>query len=112
MPQYYFAMTTLGNEKDAARVAKELVSRRLVACANVIPGLRSFYHWKGELCDEQEWLITMKTTAEQVAAIKQALPELHPYDEPELIFLPIEDGSETYLKWITSEISSSHPAAS
>ena len=106
MPQFYFAMTTTGSEADAARVAKELVERRLVACANVISGLRSFYRWKGELCDESEWLITMKTTAEQIAAIKQTLPEIHPYDEPELIFLPIEDGSDGYLQWVVDSLKS------
>lgn len=104
MPQYYFAMTTIGNEDDAARVAKELVTRRLVACVNVIPGLRSFYQWKEELCDDKECLITMKTTADQVEAIKKLLPEIHPYELPELIFLPIEEGSDTYLEWITNSV--------
>ena len=105
MAQFYFAMTTTGSEADSARVAQELVERRLVACANVIPGLRSFYHWKGKLCDEKECLITMKTTSDQVEALKKTLPEIHPYDEPELIFLPIEAGSETYLQWVEESTS-------
>ncbi len=105
MTDYYFAMTTTANEADAARVAQKLVERRLVACANVIPGLRSFYHWQGKLCDEKECLVTMKTTADKVDALKHILPALHPYSEPELIFLPIDDGSESYLKWVFASLS-------
>lgn len=104
MPKFLFGMTTTAKEEDASRIAKTLVEKRLVACANVISGVRSFYHWQGELCDESEWLVTMKTTADQVEAIKQALPAIHPYDEPELIFLPIEDGSESYLKWVAASL--------
>lgn len=104
MPQYLFGMTTTGKEEDALKLAKELVERRLVACANVLPQMRSFYHWKGELCDEPEWLVLMKTKSDKIEAVKEAFKELHPYDEPELIFLPIQEGSPTYLQWIEDSI--------
>lgn len=104
MSDYCLGMTTIGTAEDAARLAKELVDRRLVACANVIPGLRSFYHWQGKLCDETEWLVLLKTHVEKIDAIKQAFKELHPYEEPELVFVPIGEGSPTYLQWLDSSI--------
>ena len=106
MAPFLLGMTTTGKEEDAVRLAKELVERRLVACANVLPKIRSFYHWKNKLCDDSEWLIFMKTKEEKVELIKTALKELHSYEEPELIFIPISSGSETYLKWISDSLSS------
>ncbi len=104
MSQYFYAMTTVATEADAAQLAQTLVEQRLVACAQVIPGLRSFYHWKGKVCDEAECLITMKTTREQIQPLKQVFPALHPYEAAELIFLPIEDGSPSYLQWIEASL--------
>ena len=104
MSNYLLAISTLGNEADAANLAKGLVEARLVACANVIPNIRSFYHWEGKLCDEREWLVLMKTTAEKVADLKRELPALHPYDTPELIILPITDGSDSYLDWLANTL--------
>lgn len=104
MAEFFFAMTTVGAEQDAIQLAKALVKRRLVACANVLHHLHSFYEWKGEFCEEAECLVMMKTTAEQVETLKRVLRDIHPYDEPELIVLPITDGSETYLNWIWTSL--------
>jgi periplasmic divalent cation tolerance protein len=101
---YLFGISTTGKEEDAVRLAKTLVSEHLVACANVLSPVRSFYQWKGDLCEEAEWILFMKTTSEKLDGIKFFLQQHHPYDEPELIFLPIEDGSPTYLKWIRDSL--------
>lgn len=89
----------------AADLAKEVVGRRLAACVNIVPGLRSIYRWQGEICDDAESLMVIKTRSECVAALTEALLELHPYDTPEVIALPIEDGAgnPAYLQWLLDE---------
>tara|TARA_Y100001968_G_C19302108_1_gene689653 strand:- start:115 stop:435 length:321 start_codon:yes stop_codon:yes gene_type:complete len=94
-------------ETEAADLARELVTRRLAACCNIVPGLRSIYRWKGELCDDGEALLLIKTRADRVAELSAALVELHPYDCPEVIALPLEEGegNPAYLQWLMDESS-------
>jgi len=89
----------------AADLARAVVERRLAACVNIIPGLRSIYRWEGEICDDGESLLVIKTRAESVAPLTEALLELHPYDTPEVIALPIEEGAgnPAYLQWLLDE---------
>ena len=89
----------------AVDLARAVVERRLAACVNVIPGLRSIYRWEGEICDDGESLLVIKTRAESVAPLTAALLELHPYDTPEVIALPIEEGAgnPAYLQWLLDE---------
>jgi periplasmic divalent cation tolerance protein len=91
--------------EKAGDLAKEIVGRRLAACVNIVPGLRSIYRWQGEICDDAEALMVIKTRAECVAALTEAILELHPYDTPEVIALPIEDGAgnPAYLQWLLDE---------
>ena len=86
---------------DAAeRIARELVERRLAACVNVVPNLVSVYRWKGKIQRDTESLLILKTRSERVPEIEAALPEIHPYDVPELIALPVEQGAKAYLDWV------------
>ncbi len=89
----------------AAELARAVVERRLAACVNIIPGLRSIYRWEGEICDDGESLLVIKTRAEVVADLAAALLELHPYDTPEVIALPIQqdEGNPAYLQWLLEE---------
>ncbi len=104
MSNYILAITTVGDEPTAARLARALLERRLVACVNVVAKVRSFYHWKGAIEEDDEHLLLMKTRAECYEALRGALDGLHPYDVPELIALPIEKGSAAYLGWIDENV--------
>jgi len=94
------ALSTVGSAEDADRLARALVERRLAACVNVVPGVVSHYRWKGELQRDEERLLVIKTRAERIEALREALRELHPYELPELVAFEISDGSPEYLKWL------------
>ncbi len=88
----------------AAELARTLVGERLAACVNLVPGVRSIYTWKGELCDDAEVLCVIKTRRDRVDALRARLPALHPYDVPELIVLEIVAGHTPYLEWIDASV--------
>jgi periplasmic divalent cation tolerance protein len=89
----------------AARIARELVEKKLAACVNIIPELRSIYAWQGRVCDERECLMIMKTRRDLFDQLRDTVKELHPYDVPEIISLSIEQGLQDYLKWIDDSTS-------
>ena len=99
------ALSTVGSAEDADRLARALVERRLAACVNVVPGVVSHYRWKGELQRDEERLLVIKTRAEQIEALREALRELHPYELPELVAFEISAGSPEYLKWLDDGVS-------
>lgn len=87
----------------APDLARALVEERLVACVNLIPGVRSFYRWEGAVQDDAESLMVMKTTEEGAARVLARLPELHPYDVPEILALPVGAGHPPYVAWVGAE---------
>jgi len=99
------ALSTVGKAEDAERIARALVERRLAACVNVVPGVASFYRWKGDVCRDEEWLLVVKTREEKLDALREALVALHPYELPELVALPIEAGHAPYLAWLDEGVS-------
>jgi periplasmic divalent cation tolerance protein len=99
------ALSTVGSAEEADRLARALVERRLAACVNVVPGVVSHYRWQGELQRDEERLLVIKTRAERIEALRDALRELHPYELPELVAFEITAGSEAYLKWLDEEVS-------
>ena len=110
MAEHVIALTTIGSEEDASRLARVLIDRRLVACVNVLPSVRSLYLWKGRVEDEREHLCILKTRSDRLERLRAAFEELHPYDVPELVVLPIEGGSERYLEWIDATLGSQAPS--
>ncbi len=94
-------LTTTGSKAEAQKIARELVERRLAACVNIVGPVESVYRWKGALESAEELLCIVKTTASAVAKVKAAIKELHSYELPECVVLPIEDGSSEYLGWIS-----------
>ncbi|MDD1717746.1 MAG: divalent-cation tolerance protein CutA [Methanoregulaceae archaeon] len=86
----------------AAGMAKTLVERRLAACVN-IAAVRSVYRWKGEACDEEEALMIVKTSPGRVSLLIAGIREIHPYDVPEVIVLPVTGGYLPYLEWVEAE---------
>lgn len=98
--KYLIVYMTAPNADEAAAIAKTVVGERLAACCNIIPGVRSIYTWKGEVCDDAEVLCLFKTHASLFDELKERLVGLHPYDVPEVVGVPIEAGHADYLDWI------------
>ena len=104
MSERVVAFSTVGSGEDAERIARTLVERRLAACVNVVPGLVSIYRWKGAVERDEERLLIIKTRAERLEGLRAALLELHPYELPELVALPIEGGHPPYLAWLDESV--------
>ena len=96
-------LSTCPDAETAARIGHALVEERLAACVNRLPGVASTYRWQGEIVDDAEVLLLIKTTSERFEALRARLVELHPYDVPEVIALDIDDGNAPYLDWILQE---------
>lgn len=99
-------LTTVGLREVAEKLAQQLVERRLAACVNLVGPVRSVYRWKQKVQNEQEYLLLIKTTTEHAAQLQSAFKELHPYELPECLQLPIAGGSDDYLAWLAAEVSS------
>jgi periplasmic divalent cation tolerance protein len=98
--------TTINDPDQAEHIARTLLEARLVACVNVLGPCISLYPWQGKLAREAEYLLLMKTTIACEAAVIARLQELHPYELPEVIVLPIEAGSTAYLNWLAETVQS------
>jgi periplasmic divalent cation tolerance protein len=99
-------LTTAASHDEARRIAHALVTRRQAACVNLVGPVESHYRWKNEVETAQEWLLVIKTTADMFDEVQATIRELHSYELPECIQLPIEAGSEEYLNWIADNVSS------
>ena len=97
-------LSAVGAPPDAQRIARALVEERLAACVNVVPGVVSVYRWKGVVEKEDELLLVIKTMAQQVDTLKTRLLELHPYELPEVVVIPIGGGHAPYLEWIADQV--------
>lgn len=99
--------TTLGSEADARRIGRALVEERLAVCAQVVGPIASVYRWRGAVEEATEWLVLLKTTLAGYDALEARLRELHPYDEPEIVALPVTRGSAGYLGWVLDNVAAS-----
>jgi periplasmic divalent cation tolerance protein len=102
---FVIVLTTFPFDRDADQFARTLVEEHLAACVNVLPPMRSTYLWQGVLEQAEERQVVMKTRANRVAALERRLRELHPYEVPEFLVLPILEGSRDYLAWISENTS-------
>ena len=91
---------TAPDEALAAQIAQRLVEEELVACGNILPGVRSIYRWEGKVCDDPEVLVIFKTLAAKVPLVSERIRALHPYDCPEVVSVSVEGGSQAYLDWV------------
>ena len=99
-------LSTAPDAAEAARIGVTLVEERLAACANLVEGVSSIFRWKGAVQREQEVLMVIKTTTEAVGRLRSRLVELHPYEVPEVLALPVQDGHPAYLEWVGAEVRS------
>ena len=102
-------LTTIGAEDDARSLARLLVENRLAACVNILPAVTSIYRWEGKVTEDGEQLLVIKTAAERVDALRDALLANHPYNVPELVVVAIESMSDAYGAWVMGSVG---PAAS
>jgi periplasmic divalent cation tolerance protein len=98
--EYVLVMTTLPNDADAAAFGRALVEERLAACVNLLPPMHSVYRWEGQVEQETERQLIIKTTRDRTVALWDRVRELHPYEVPEFVVVPIVDGNDAYLRWI------------
>jgi periplasmic divalent cation tolerance protein len=99
-PDCVIALTTLPADADVEAFGKALVEDRLAACVNVLPEMTSIYRWEGKVEKSAERQVIIKTTAARLADLRDRIRELHTYDVPEFVVVPILSGSEEYLKWV------------
>ena len=97
-------ITTVGDEEQALLIARELVARRLAACVNVLPGIRSVYRWQGKICRDGEYLLLVKTLDSEREAVAAAIHELHSYELPEVLSFASATADERFLAWIRDSV--------
>jgi periplasmic divalent cation tolerance protein len=97
-------LSTVASAEDAQRVARALVEKKLAACVNVIPGIRSVYRWEDAIVDEEEVLLVIKSSRALIQELTDEIERLHSYEVPEVIALPVVEGAERYLAWMNREL--------
>jgi periplasmic divalent cation tolerance protein len=103
MSNFAIVLTTMPDDSRADELARTLVTERLAACVNIHGPMSSTYRWKQTVEREAERQLVIKTTADRLAALERRLRELHPYEVPEFLVVPIEGGSDKYLQWVVAE---------
>ena len=103
MTEFIIVLITTQKEEEAAEIAKDIVAKKLAACVNIVRDVRSIYRWKGKTEDEEEVLMVVKSRMTLFPDLMKRVKELHRYTVPEIIALPIVEGSEEYLGWLREE---------
>ncbi len=93
-------VTSVGTEQQAVELSEELLARRLATCINIVPCLRSIYRWKGKVCEDTEYLLLIKTPTALFDRVSETILEVHSYELPEIMSVPIEAAEETFHQWV------------
>lgn len=102
-PSFILVLITTPSAETSQQIAEALVSRKLAACVNILPGIRSLYTWKGAVQQDNEHLLIVKSRLRLFDALQAAVREIHPYEVPEIIALPVVAGAQSYLDWWQAE---------
>ncbi len=97
-------VTTTETQDDALRIARSLVDQRLAACVQIVGPILSVYRWKGKTETSPEWQCWVKSRADRFEQVEQAIRDSHPYEEPEILAMPVVAGSASYLAWLHDQI--------
>ena len=100
MSREIIIFVTAPNSEEASRIANALVSEQLAACVNIVPSIESIYRWEGKVTSDREALMIIKTVDDRYVDVERRVKELHSYSTPEIVAIPIEQGSREYLDWI------------
>ena len=103
-PEFIQIYTTVAKRSDAERIAKTLFEKKLSACTQIIGPITSVYRWKGNMEKSKEWLCIAKSKKSHYKKIERAIKEIHPYELPEIIAVPIIEGSNGYFNWMKKEV--------
>jgi len=101
---YIVLFITTANTEEAQRISRVLLEQRKVACANIVPRVSSFFWWQDKIDSAQDSLLIIKTKASQLTELVRLVKELHSYDVPEIIAVPIVGGNQDYLEWIGNAV--------
>ena len=104
MPEPIVVLVTCGSEEEALKIANALVEGHLAACVSLVSPIRSIYRWEGKIWDEKEWLLIIKTQKERFEELEKKVKSVHSYSVPEIISLPVGEGSLPYLNWLEEMI--------
>ena len=102
--KYAVVLVTAPDVKTARKLARAALEARLIACANLIPKIESYYRWQGKIESGTEVLMVLKTTTARLAALEKLIVAKHPYDTPEFVVLPINRGNKRYLDWVAQSV--------
>ena len=97
---YLFVFVTASNREEAVKIVRTLLEEKLIACGNIFDPVSSFFWWKGKIEEEKEVLVIMKSHEKLFKKLSKRVTELHSYDVPEILALPVVDGSSSYLEWL------------
>ena len=105
-------LVTVASKKESRKIARHLVASKLAACVNITQAIESVYPWEGKIASDKEFQLIIKSTRELFPEIKAAVANLHSYHTPEIICLPIIEGSRNYLQWVGDSVKAASPAGS
>ncbi len=105
MTDKIIVLTTCASAEEAERIVRQLLERRLAACVNILAGVRSLYRWHGAIEEAAESLLIIKSQQGLWEELRAEIQRLHSYEVPEILLLPIDDGSPDYLNWLTGQLS-------
>ncbi len=103
MTEALVVLCSFPDREEARQIGTHLVERQYAACINIMPAMESIYCWEGKLCCEEEFMLIIKTSRASFLGLSRELSSLHPNDEPEIIALPVVDGSHGYLSWLMDQ---------
>jgi periplasmic divalent cation tolerance protein len=104
MTDRILVLTTCGSAEEAYRIARAIVESRLAACVAITPGIRSIYRWQGSLEESEEWALTIKSRSDLFGPLSEEIRQLHSYETPEILALPVLEGSAQYLRWMDESL--------
>jgi len=104
MTEYIQVLTTVGNKADAEKIAGSLVAEKLAACVQILGPLTSYFHWQGKLDTAGEYLCLIKSRNDLFTELETAIKDLHPYEIPEILAIPVVKGGKEYLDWMAAEL--------
>ena len=103
MTDYIQVFVTFEHKEEARKISRQMVEKRLAACAQIIGPIISTYHWKENIEEAEEWLCVFKSKRDLYDELEKSIKEVHPYEVPEIIGVPISVGSKSYLEWLEKE---------